>query len=287
MLPLEWKYPPELLAVRARAAAQGTLREKIRFDLAGRAAYAWGLLAAADAAKFFGFRTFSAIEFGVAEGAGLIEMARLARLVTNETGISIRVFGLDNGTGLPEPAGYRDHPEVWSGGDFAMGDPRALRAVLPAGTQLFIGSIAEMLPNFLASIISEEAPIGFCSFDVDIHSSSVAALEVYANRPELYLPVGIAYCDDTLGGAGSIGSLMRNRKAGQLLAIDEFNARYPARAIDEIRTLKHRQPLNREQWLEQIYGVHVLDHPLRNQPRRTNALSMQEHGTIDWLRWPP
>jgi hypothetical protein len=31
--------------------------------------------------------------------------------------------------------------------------------------------------------------------------------------------------------------------------------------------------------LEQVYGVHILDHPARNKPRRDIAYSIEEHGT--------
>lgn len=285
MFPLEWRYPPMLLAERDRVAAHGTLRERIRFDLEGRPPYAWGLLTAADAAKFFGFNQITAIEFGVAEGAGLLELCRLASLVTEEAGVSIRVVGFDNGIGLPPPLGFRDHPEIWTEGDFAMGDAEALRAHLPANGELILGDIAQTLPAFLASC-PVEAPIAFCSFDLDMHTATVAALSVYLGSAELCLPVGVAYFDDTLGGAKSFGSLCRNAKAGQLNAIETFNRTHALRVIDPIRTLRYRRPLRDEQWLEQVYGVHMLDHPARTLQRRSEALTMRQHGQAPWLEWP-
>ncbi len=262
-----------------------TFRAKTQFDLAGRPPYAWGLLTAADAARFFGNDKVTAIEFGVARGDGLIELCRLADPVTELTGVRFNIVGFDNGTGLPPPADYRDHPEVWSRGDFAMGDPPPLQQRFGGRARLILGDIADTLNGFLAEV-SPDAPIGFCSFDTDTYTSSVASLRVYRGRPELYLPVGVAYCDDTLGGAGRFGSLCRNRKAGQLLAVDEFNASQPNRIIDTIRTLRYRRPLSHEQWIEQVYGVHILDHPARNRPLREQAMSMQEHGSAAWLAWP-
>jgi hypothetical protein len=284
-IPLEWKYPKALLDERGRAASSNDLRTRVRFDLEGRPSYAWGLLTAADTAKFFGFKKFTAIEFGVAEGGGLLEMCRLAKLVTECTGVEIAIAGFDNTTGLPAPKDYRDHPEIWSQGDFAMGDHRRLAAALPVNAQLIIGDIANTLGKFFNQV-RFDAPIGFCVFDTDIYSSSTDALRVYSGASTLYLPVGVAYCDDTLGGAHSFGSLMRNRKAGQLLAVDEFNAHFSDRIIDTIRTLKYRRPLNGEQWLDQVYGVHILDHELRNKPRRVDPLTMDEHGRAPWVQWP-
>jgi hypothetical protein len=87
MLPLEWKYPPAVLDERRRVELEGDFRAKTQFDLAGRPPYAWGLLTAADAARFFGNDRVTAIEFGVARGDGLIELCRLADPVTELTGV--------------------------------------------------------------------------------------------------------------------------------------------------------------------------------------------------------
>jgi hypothetical protein len=179
---------------------------------------------------------------------------------------------------------YRDHPELWSCGDFAMGDPNFLSKRLPAYARLIIGDIASTLDAFLSEV-QPSAPIGFCVFDTDLYSSSVSALRVYCGNPQIYLSVGLAYCDDTLGGPGRF-SLCRNQKAEQLLAINEFNANNRNRALDTIRALRYRRPLFNEQWLEQVYGVHILDHPARSRPRRDTAYSMEEHGSAARLEWP-
>lgn len=283
MIPLQWKYPQAVLDERERIAREGALRERILFDLEGRPAYAWGILTACDAARFFGIDSISVIEFGVAEGAGLIEMCRLAALIGADAGVSIQVIGFDNAVGLPPPEDFRDHPEVWSTGDFAMGDADALRRRLPASARLIIGDVRETVPTFVETL---DAPIGFCSFDVDLYSSTLGALRIYDAKPEKLLPASAAYFDDTIGGPGGIGSLFRNSKAGQLRAIDEFNAARSDRAIDIIRTLKHRRPLSRQLWLDQVYAVHALDHPRRNAAAREAALSMSQHGAEQRLRWP-
>lgn len=283
MLPLEWKYPADLLAERKSVIETGDLRARIRFDVEGRAPYAWGLLTAADLAKWFGYCRISVIEFGVADGGGLLELCRLTQLVSEETRVSIDVIGFDNGLGLPPPSDFRDHPEIWARGDFAMASERDLRARLPSNCQLIMGDIGDTVSNFIVGH-SVEAPIAFCSFDVDLYSSTRSALDIYSGSADHYLPVGVAYFDDTIGSATSFGSLCRNKKAGQLLALDEFNVHNNARVIDNIRALKYRRPLSNEQWMDQVYGVHVLDSPLRNMERRSVAATMEDHSQR--LRWP-
>jgi hypothetical protein len=123
------------------------------------------------------------------------------------------------------------------------------------------------------------------SFDVDIYHSTKASLTLYEAPSEKLLPVSIAYFDDTLGSPARIGSLFRNRWAGQLLAIDEFNARHKTRKIDEIRILPYRRPLFHEQWIAQTYAVHVLDHPLRTNTNARRGLGLDQHlasSVFDW-----
>lgn len=281
---LSTRYAAPLLEQRARIEAEGTFRQRVQFDLVDRPYHAFGLLAAADVACFVGAAEFIAIEFGVAEGAGLLNLADVAAAVTAETGIGIKLVGFDSGEGLPAPLDYRDHPEIWSAGDFAMLDPDELRSALPAGSELILGPIASTLPPFIESLGS--APVGFVSFDVDFYSSTRDALALYSVAAARLLPVVVTYFDDTVGGLARIGSLFRTEAAGQLLAIKEFNAAHDTRAIDTIRVLRHRRPLDRELWLERIYALHVLDHPARNAPGNRSAMSMSEHGRADGFAWP-
>lgn len=283
---LESRYPLALLDERARIAAQGSFRDRVRYDLIPRPHYAFGLLAAADAARFAGVTRITAIEFGVAEGAGLLNLCALAPQVSAETGVEIDIAGFDTGIGLPALEDYRDHPEIWKAGDFATGSKEALLAQLPPQARMVWGDVAETLPEFIATL-SPQAPVGFVSVDVDIYRSTRDCLRLFTAPVESLLPVMIAYFDDTIGGLDRIGALMRNRYAGQLLAIDEFNAEQQYRKIDRIPILTHRRPLDREPWLDQIYGVHALDHPLRSAGggnRRT--LSVDAHGGSARMAWP-
>lgn len=282
---LQMRYTKPVLMERRRVEQEGTLCERVRFDLVHKPAYAFGVLAAADVARFSGCKRITVAEIGVAEGKGLKNLATIAGLVAAETGIGIDVIGFDNGTGRPKPLDHRDHPETWAEGDFAMGDPERLRAELPLGTRLVLGDVAETIPQFLSEL-SAEAPLGFCAFDVDYYSSTRAALQIYDGAPHLYLPVSPAFFDDTLGGPTRIASLFRHSKGGQLLAIDEFNQERPARCIDSVRTLPYRRPLHLEKWLAQTYAVHVLDHSLRSEGRRITPISTEEINSEADTFWP-
>ena len=282
---LESRYLAQVLKERELAAASNDFRTRVRYDLKARPSYAFGLLAAADVARFCGASRITAIEFGVAEGGGLRNLAQLAESVTRETGVAIDIVGFDTGSGLPPLKDFRDHPEIWSAGDFSVHDRVAFDESLPEGARMLWGDIAETMSGFTAGL-DEVAPVGFVSVDVDIYTSTRSALKLFLADSDKLLPVVVTYFDDTLGGPERIGSLFRNRWAGQLLAIDEFNAAHATRKIDVIRTLRDRRPLHHEQWLRQTYGAHILDHPFRNRLAARDPFSMDGHRTWPAMKWP-
>lgn len=123
----------------AYVALFGSFRQKVNCDLVIRHHHAFGLLTAADWARESGIRRISAMEFGVANGAGLLNMCTVADGVTKETGVEIEIYGFDGGTGMPKPKDYRDHPEYYTWGDFPMQSPDLLRAKLPPNARLMLG----------------------------------------------------------------------------------------------------------------------------------------------------
>ncbi len=94
------------------------------------------------------YKSYTAIEFGVANGAGLMNMAEIAGRVTKATGVDIKLVGFDSGSGMPPPLDYRDHPDIYRQGDFPMQDYEQLRCKLPANSQLIIGDISKLLVHF-------------------------------------------------------------------------------------------------------------------------------------------
>src|SRR4051794_27402049 len=156
------REPLHLNAAPAVVLAFGSYRSKINWDLVVRPHYAYGVLKAADLARQNGVRAVTLLEFGVASGAGLMNLADIARQVSHETGIEFQLHGFDSGSGMPPAEDYRDHPDLYQEGDFTM-DVEALRTILPDNVSLHLGPLASTVPQFLAEL-DPRAPIGFVSF---------------------------------------------------------------------------------------------------------------------------
>lgn len=246
----------------------GSFREQERLGLVRRGTYAYGLLRAADIARYFGHRETTVCEFGVFTGAGLLNMIELAGKLTAETGVRFRIVGFDTGAGLPAPTGFKDHPEVWSAGDYPMGSIESLAAAIKGRAELVLGDIGNTIDKFLANL-DPAAPLGFISVDVDIYSSAKNALRCLRGEPRLYTPAVGVYLDD-------VGHYFANRWCGELAAIEEFNAENALRKIDRDRTRRHRK----HGWFEGMHVCHVLDHPARNAPDPARPEKIRTGGNL-------
>jgi hypothetical protein len=260
---------PKQAMRRASLERHGTFRQKEAHGLIPRANYAYGMLRAADLARFAGKRKATVCEFGVATGNGLMNMVELAAMIRTETGIELRVVGLDTGAGLPIVEGYEDHPELWSPGDFAMTNRDDLRRRVGDRAELIFGDIADTVDGFVASL-DESAPLGFISVDVDIYTGARSALRCLKARPELYTPGVSIYCDD-------VQFFFANRWCGELRAMEEFNEQQALRKIDEDRSLPGHRPDLTAQWYRTMFVCHVLDHPMRTRPQVREGLSLEQH----------
>jgi hypothetical protein len=231
----------------------GNYPSKVAFDLVRRRHYAYPVLRAAEMAVAHGVGALTVVEFGVATGAGLLNLCHVAKLSSAATGVRIDVVGFDTGRGLPRPHDYRDHPELFQEGDFPM-DFEALAKRLPGNARLVLGPIGETVPEFIRKL-SPDAPVGFAAVDVDYYSSAKDALKLLtAADPEKYLPLTLLYLDD-------ITDEFQNQWCGELLAIEEFNNSHQWRKIERDRFLKSRRIFKNARWLDQIFLLHVLDHP--------------------------
>lgn len=246
-----------------------SFRERERWGAVDRASYAYGMLRAADLARYFGKRELTACEFGVAQGAGLINMIELAEQITRETGIGFRIVGFDTGTGLPTIEGHKDHPELWSAGDFPMIDRDALRARLGGRAELVFGDIADTAAGFVETL-DPDAPLGFVAIDVDVYTGTVAALRTLEGRPGQYLPVVSMYFDD-------VDAIFANDWCGELAAIHEFNAAHELRKIGRDRSIPGHRPVSACAWYEHMYTFHVLDHEARQRARDRGPLTLDAH----------
>jgi hypothetical protein len=234
----------------------GSFRAKVEFDLVIRPQFAFPMLYAADRARRLGIEEITAIEFGVANGAGLLNMCRIAQSVTKATGVRFRIYGFDTATGMPPAIDYRDRPEGFQHGDFPMSDRRALLEALPPFAELVIGDIKDTVPPFLERL-SPDAPLAFVSLDVDYYSSSVLALPIFSGEPEKYLPMPLLYLDDIVIETA-------NPWCGELLAVAEFNQHQAMRKIAPLAMLRARRVFKNALWIDQIYGVHIFDHSARS-----------------------
>jgi len=260
--------------LREAQARAGTVRQQEELGLLPRPNYAYGMLRAADLARYLGLKRVTICEFGVATGNGLIAMVDLAGRLEPESGISFRIVGFDTGAGLPHVGGYEDHPELWSAGDFPMVNKDELTKRIDGRAELFLGDIKDTVSGFIASL-SENAPIGFVSVDVDIYSATCSALRCLQGPAELYLPAISMYFDD-------VTFFFANRWCGELRAIEEFNRDHELRKIDHDRGLLHRTIEAPALWHSQMYVAHILDHELRSQP--ANRQSMDLEGHINFMR---
>ena len=192
--------------------------------------YTWGVLQGVHLAKAIGINRVSVIEFGVAGGNGLISLEKSAERVEKIFDVGIDVYGFDTGRGLPKPVDYRDCPNLWSAGNFAM-DKEKLQNRLQRA-RLILGLVDETLLEFVKS---RPSPVAFISFDLDYYSSTIQAFKLLEAEHELLLPRVYCYFDDIMGFTYS-------EYTGERLAIAEFNASHNERKISLCYGLRYYLP---------------------------------------------
>lgn len=251
-------YPLHLNLLAAGSFIFGGVRSRVKYDNYRLSHYAYGIFEAAQRAKQLGISQITVIEFGVANGRGLMAMALYANKVEAALGVSIKVLGFDSGEGMPKTQGYKDHPELYATGDFPLQDRNKLLSILPRNTNLVI---MDLIHSDWTTHVS--APIGFMSIDVDYYSSTIAVLKNLSGlNSALLLPNTLMYFDD-------IQLPNHNPFQGELLAINEFNDSNNLRKIVSFaQVLRTTRRLKDALWINQIFQLHVLDHPVRNKEYR-------------------
>jgi hypothetical protein len=241
----------------AFVALFGSLQQKIDYDLILRPHYAYCVHEAAKLAVSHGIKELTLVEFGVASGAGLLNLCHIADLVARQTGINFHIVGFDSGEGMPPPRDYRDHPEQYFTGDFPV-DKQALLAKLPANARILFGDVTQTLKEFKARLA---APIGMIAVDVDYYWSTKACLDILLYDAASYLPTVFTYFDD-------IWDLQMNEFCGELLAIKEFNQdpTHQHRRLAPANFLRERRIFKRPMWPRQVYLAHIFDHEFRSIP---------------------
>lgn len=239
-----------------------SIRSKALWDAVDRPHYLMGVLQAAEQAIKEEVPEISVIEFGVAAGKGLLALEQYASAVENETGIRITVYGFDTAKGIPTLCGdYRDHPDQWRPSDYPM-DESLLRDKLSDRTTLIIGNVADTVPVFVSE--TQQSPLGFVSFDLDLYSSTRDALQIFTLPEKKMLLRTILYFDD-------IDFFFNHKFAGELLAIDEFNKNNANVKIDEWRGLSKNRVFPESSWIKQMLVAHNLDAISKNALNRPPA----------------
>ena len=238
----------------------GNYKLKIFFDLILRQHNAYSILKCAEDAKKMNLSTVTLIEFGVASGSGLVNMATIAKKVSKITNIKFNIFGFDTGTGLPAPKNLKDYPNAFQEGDYPI-DIQRLKRILPDNVELVLGDVKETVVSFIKKI-SPEAPIGYIVLDLDYYSSSFGALQVLTHDSDKYLPTVHLYADD-------IDEFGHSQFCGEEAAIENFNGKNELRKIEKNIFLKHGRLFKKAKWLDKMFKISILDHPNRKGTPRT------------------
>lgn len=231
--------------------------EKVHLDKFSYPHYAYGIYVACLQARMLSVPRITALEFGVAGGNGLVAMEAAATEIGSWLGVEVDVIGVDQGSaGLPDSSDPRDMVYWFKPGAYAM-DEAKLRARL-SRAELVLGDINRTLPDLLSRI---QAPVGFCSLDMDYYTSTCAALRLFEATPAKWLPRVVLYADDIFG----FDDLnIMGRDVGEELAFADFNARNPSRKISVIRGLAHKRP-RPAAWNEKMFALHDFSHPRHNE----------------------
>lgn len=242
------------------------INKMIYNDEIDRPSYAFGIWLATLQAERLGVKSLKIFEFGVASGVGLFNICKICDLYSKAVGMKYEIYGFDSDVGMPAlKGGYKDHPELWYEGQFLF-DHAEIRNKLPNHAKLISGNISETIDEFMDNKMNVDSPVGFVSVDVDLYTSTCSVLKLFQkSNPEFYLPVTISYFDD-------INDLLTNNSwCGEMLAIREFNDKHEYRKLEEMRIRQNHKPAG---WHDHIYGLHVLDHPVRNGLRTGVSLDI-------------
>lgn len=228
----------------------GTFSTRLKAGALKRPWYGQCLYNAAREARALGHTAFTAIEFGVAGGMGLLILCDYRDEIERETGIKIHLLGLDSGSGLPPTTDPRDLHYCWPTGSFEMDIPK-LKSRLNGRAELVLGDVSHTTRTLQ---ISPDAPIAALLFDLDYYTSTRDAFAIF-EQPNI-LPRVWCYFDDVNGNQDHCYS----DSIGVRAAIKEFNnAKSPLEShLSQAYAFKYSPP---ERWHEHIYVYHRMNHP--------------------------
>ncbi len=230
----------------------GSYKARVELGAAQRPHYGHCLYTAADLAARLGLKKISALEFGVAAGAGLLSLEYHASEIEKLFGVEIELYGFDTGKGLPAPQDYRDLPHHWAEGFYEM-DREALEKRLTRA-KLVLGNVENTVPSFFEEF--KPAPVGAILFDLDFYSSTMAAFKLLEAAPERLLPRIWCYFDDVAGNHIQAYS----DYAGVRGALNDYNAADESRKFSPAYYLLCGKYT--AEWHKRIWIHHDFSHPL-------------------------
>ena len=231
----------------------GSIEIREKFDAFDRPSYAWGIINAAKLARNLGRKSVSVIEFGVAEGYGLMDMEKTAMAAEKKYGIEIQVYGFDVGTGNVVSNDFRDMPYYWNPGayDLGKGGVQKLSNKLKKA-ELIIGDVRNTAKKIYER--RDFAPIGFISFDLGFFNNTKDALRIFDTDDKNVLPRVLCYFDDVMGDG-----TCHNGFTGELLAIKEFNNDHDDQKIAKVNGFSINRII-KSPWNEGVYALHRFRH---------------------------
>ncbi len=238
----------------ARHLRLGSYDWRVRVGAVSRPHYAYLVYQGARLAKKLGYERISVIEFGVGGGLGLLNLEHHAEQASRVVGIGIELYGFDTGRGLPRPTDYRDLPYHWKEGFYQMDYDRLIKRLRFA--KLVLGDVQHELGRFFERF--NPAPIAVVMHDLDLYSSTKAALRLFDVDERYLLPRLFNYFDDIIGTEVEL----HNDFIGERLAINEFNATHADRKLCPAYFLLCRHLV--EPWFNQVFILHSFAHTRYN-----------------------
>lgn len=181
-----------------------------------RPQYYLGIKRAFDYANQLGLSQFSILEFGVAEGNGILLLENLVNAVQTDKkyrDFDVQIIGFDTFEGLPTVESAVDGKSVWSTGDYPSNLELLQSLVSPELVQLKKGLFGDTIPA-CTDLLQAYPPL-FIINDSDLYHSTVSIFE--GLFPDLVPSISYWYFDDMALNAFS-------EHVGERRAINEFNA---------------------------------------------------------------
>lgn len=200
--------------------------------------YFLGIKRAYDDADRLGLTRFSILEFGVAEGNGILMLqSSIKNYATKPSNQNkqVKILGFDTFEGLPDIDSSKDGQSTWKTGDFPS-DLNLLRQFIdPELVELHKGLFANTIPQAIQTLI--DYPPLFIIVDCDLYTSTV---DIFNGLFPKYVPeLSYWFFDDT-----NLNYYAED--VGETLAIEEFNSQQdnPFCFIPDYAAMREPVPLD-------------------------------------------